>query len=143
MGPDQNFWPWLSQFFVAQVGSGWVSQLRFGFGKIPLKIPIFLIFSLLVKKISLGGVKKYSGQRRVGLLFTAGQKYMLELGQGPYLEKTIPQNLIKDSSGEESVSQLSICNGFRSKFLPQVGPIFGSSGWVRSAIYCMGLENYP
>jgi len=30
---------------------------------------------LWVKKISLGQVKKYLGQSRVGLLFTAGQKY--------------------------------------------------------------------
>jgi len=56
---------------------GWVSHLWFGsgFGKFPLKIPNFLIFTLRVKKISLGRVKKYLGQRRVGLLFTAGQKY--------------------------------------------------------------------
>jgi len=37
-------------------------------------------------KITSGRVKKYSGQQRVGLLFTAGQKYALvELGQGPSL----------------------------------------------------------
>jgi len=47
---------------------------RFGFGKFPLKISNFPIFSLRVKKIALGQVKKNPSQRRVGLLFTAGQK---------------------------------------------------------------------
>jgi len=51
-------------------GSDRVSHLWFGFefGKFPLKMSIFLIF------FSLGRVKKYLGQRQVGLLFTAGQK---------------------------------------------------------------------
>jgi len=56
---------------------GWVSHLwiGFGFGKFNLKIPNFQFFPLRVKKISLGWVKKYLGQRQVSLLFTAGQKY--------------------------------------------------------------------
>jgi len=43
------------------------------------------------QKIASGQVKKYPGQRRVGLLFTAGQKYAwvglgwVGLGQGPSL----------------------------------------------------------
>jgi len=69
------------QFFVARVRSGQffvarVSHLCFGVGfrKFPLKMSNFSIFSLGVKKISSGRVKKYPDQRRVGLLFTAGQK---------------------------------------------------------------------
>jgi len=53
-----------------------------GFGKFPLEIPIFSIFSLGVKKISSFWVKKYLGQRWVGLLFTAGQKHAW-VGSGP------------------------------------------------------------
>jgi len=38
------------------------------------------------KKIAPGQVQKYPGQRRVGLLFTAGQKYdRVVSGQGPSL----------------------------------------------------------
>jgi len=61
MGPGQKNLTWVrsGQNFVARVG----------FGK-------FSIFSLRVKKMSLGWVKKYPGQSRVGLLFTAGQKYV-------------------------------------------------------------------
>jgi len=42
----------LSQFFVARIGSGWVSYLWFGFGngKFHLKMSNFSIFSLWVKK---------------------------------------------------------------------------------------------
>jgi len=65
--------------------SGWVSHLWFGFefGKLPLKIPAFFnFFPFGSKKISLGWVKKYPGQRRVGLLFAVGQKYP-RVGSGP------------------------------------------------------------
>jgi len=55
----------------------------FGFGKFPLKITNFSIFSLRIKKFSLGRVKKY-GQRRVSLLFSPGQKYDL-VGSGQAL----------------------------------------------------------
>jgi len=57
-------------------GSGWVSHLLFGsgFGKFPPRNPKFFNFSLRVKKISLGRVKKCPGQRQVSLLFTLGQK---------------------------------------------------------------------
>jgi len=71
--------------FGSKIGSiflkliGWVSHFLFGFGfgKFPLKLKMskFSIFSLRFKKISLGWVKKYPGQRQVGLLFTASQKY--------------------------------------------------------------------
>jgi len=57
---------------------GWdrVSHLWSGFEfvKFPLKMSKFSIFSLRVKKISSGRLKEYLGQRRVSLLFTAGQK---------------------------------------------------------------------
>jgi len=81
--------------------SGRVSHLWFGygFGKFTLKSSNFQLFALRVKKMSSGlgqflaaqfgsgqpslvwkkchwvGIKKYPGQRRVGLFFTAGQKY--------------------------------------------------------------------
>jgi len=67
---------------------GWVNYLWFGFGygKFPLKNTNISIFSLLVKKIPLDRVKKYLGQRWVGLLFTAGQEYVrVGLDQGPSL----------------------------------------------------------
>jgi len=57
--------------------SGRVSHLWFGFNwvrKISPKTSKISIFSLGVKKVSSGQVKKYPGQRQVGLLFIAGQK---------------------------------------------------------------------
>jgi len=81
--------------FLTRVGSckffvAWVSHLWFGFGlgleKFPLKFQKLQFFSLQIKKISSGRVKKYLGQRQVGLLFTAGQKYArVGLGKGPSL----------------------------------------------------------
>jgi len=58
-------------------GLGRVTLLwfEFWFGKFPLKMSNFSILFLS----SL--VKKYLGQRRVGLLFTAGQKYKLGMGR--------------------------------------------------------------
>jgi len=52
---------------------GRVSHLWFGFWKFPLKIPIFSVFSLPVKKISSGWVKK-PGSKMGRPLFSAGQK---------------------------------------------------------------------
>jgi len=72
MGMDQKFLTPVWSLFVAQVGLGRVSHLWFGstgFRKFPLDK------SLWIKKISAGQVKKYPGQRWVGHLFTAGQKY--------------------------------------------------------------------
>jgi len=57
-------------------GSGLATS---GFEKFLLKIPNFFPSD---KKISSGHVKKYLGQRRVGLLFTASQKYA-RVGLGP------------------------------------------------------------
>jgi len=64
MGPGQKFLTLVGSIFVVRVSLGQVSHLwlGFGFGKFPLKI-------------SSGQVKKYLGQRRVGLLYTASQKY--------------------------------------------------------------------
>jgi len=61
------------QFFVPRAGPGKVSNLWIW--KISPKNPKFSFFSLWVKKISTGRIKKYPVERRVGLLFTAGQKY--------------------------------------------------------------------
>jgi len=74
MGPGQNFLTGVrpGQFFVARVGSNQPSMVWVW--KISPKCQIFQYFALRVKKISSGCVKKYPGQRRVGLLFTAGQK---------------------------------------------------------------------
>jgi len=64
-------------------------------GKFPLKNPNFSIFSLGVKKISSGWVKKYPNQRRVGILFTAGQKYtVVGSGQGPSLITLQKNNIL-------------------------------------------------
>jgi len=60
-----------SKFFT-RVGSG-QPYLWFGFGKFPLKLPNFSIFSPRGQKSH--RIKKHLGQRRVGILFTAGQKY--------------------------------------------------------------------
>jgi len=51
------------------LGLSQVSHLWFGLGIFPLRKPNFSIFC------PSGWVKKYLGQRLVGLLFTAGQKY--------------------------------------------------------------------
>jgi len=67
MDPGKNF--------LTRVDSGRVSHLWFGFefGKFPQKTSIFSIFCPSGQKKSLR-VGKYPGQRRVGLLFTVGQK---------------------------------------------------------------------
>jgi len=58
------------QFFVARDGSA-----IFGLENFPLNDPFFNFFTFGSKTISLSQVKKSLGQSRVGLLFTAGQKY--------------------------------------------------------------------
>jgi len=77
MGPVQNFLTGVGsgQFFLARVGTGqpfivwvWIWKIS------PKNVNFFIFFSLPVKKIFSGQVKKYPGQRQVGLLFTAGQK---------------------------------------------------------------------
>jgi len=78
MGPGQKI--------VTRVGSGQPFLLYFGLRKLPLKIPNFSIFSLRIKKIASGQVKKYPEQSWVGLLFTADQRYpRFGSGQGPSL----------------------------------------------------------
>jgi len=63
--------------------SGLVGSTTFGFGKFPLKNTKFSTFCCSgQKKISLGQVKNYPGQRQVGLLLTAGEKYA-RVGSGP------------------------------------------------------------
>jgi len=68
MGLDQTVLTRVGSIFVAWVELGRVSHFWFGFGKFPLKIPNFSLFFPV-------RVKKYPGQRRVDLLFTADQKY--------------------------------------------------------------------
>jgi len=59
-------------------GSGRVGSAIYGLGlnleNFCQNIKFFNFFPFGSKKISSGPVKKYSGQRRVGLLFTVGQK---------------------------------------------------------------------
>jgi len=47
----------------------------FGYGKFPLKIPNFPIFFPSDKKWLRVESKKYTGQKLIGLFFTAGQRY--------------------------------------------------------------------
>jgi len=75
----------LGQFLLFRSGRFSHFWFEFGFGKFPLKIPNFSILLFGSKNISLGRVKRYPGQRRVSLLFTASQRYMLGSGQGPSL----------------------------------------------------------
>jgi len=70
------YYVWISD------GSDRISHLWFGFGKFLLKIPNFSIFFILVKKMSLVRVKKYPGQRGVGLLYSPSQEYA-RVGSGP------------------------------------------------------------
>jgi len=67
MGPGQKFVTQvrLGQFFVARVGLGQPFMVWVWVWKISPKN---------VKFFPSGWVKKYTGQRRVGLLFTKGQK---------------------------------------------------------------------
>jgi len=65
MGPGQIFLTQVrsGQFFIARVSHLW---FRFGFGKFPLKIPNFPIFSLRIKKLlrigsKMGGPLIWSG----------------------------------------------------------------------------------
>jgi len=64
--------------WVAKVND-WISQPSLDCAwvcKISPKYPIiFNFFSLWIKKISLGWIKKYQCQRRVSLFITTGQKY--------------------------------------------------------------------
>jgi len=57
-----------------EYGSGQPSVVWVWFWETSPKNVKFFNFSLWVKKISLGRVKKYLGQRRVSILFTVGQK---------------------------------------------------------------------
>jgi len=63
----------LGQKFLTRVGSA-IYGLGLNLENFPKKHQIFQFFTLRVKKISSGRVRKYPGRRRVDLLFTAGQK---------------------------------------------------------------------
>jgi len=78
-GSGSKIFTWIGSIFCC---SGQVSHFWFGFGKFSLKIPFFYFSPFGSRKISLGQVKNYWGQRRVGFLFTAGQKYA-RVGSGP------------------------------------------------------------
>jgi len=83
------------------MGPGQKCLIRIRSGQTPLnleifpqKIPIFQFFSLSIKKISYGRVKKYPGQDWVAPLFTAGQKYaQVGSGLGPFLDRRNKQFL--------------------------------------------------
>jgi len=94
--------------------SGWVNPLwfGFGFGNFPLKISNFQFF-----QISLGQFKKYPGQRRVSLLYTASQR--AEPASHCIVVMGLGQNVLTLA---------------RSIFLLRLG---------RSAIFGFGLENFP
>jgi len=65
--------------------------LDLGLENFSLKIPnVPIFFPLGQKKIASDWVKKYPGQSRVGLLFTAGQKYA-RVGSGPITTMTSSQ----------------------------------------------------
>jgi len=65
--------------------------LDLGLENFSLKIPnVPIFFPLGQKKIASDWVKKYPGQSRVGLLFTAGQKYA-RVGSGPITTMTTSQ----------------------------------------------------
>jgi len=74
----KSFWPGSDrsgQFFVARVGSGQLFMVWAWIWKIsPKNVKFFNFFPFGSKKISSGRVRKYPGQRQVGLLFIAGQK---------------------------------------------------------------------
>jgi len=72
MGPGSNILTWVGSIFAAKVRSVNHNWFGFGFGKFPQKISNFSVFSLRIKKILSGQVKKYPGQGTFGLLFTAG-----------------------------------------------------------------------
>jgi len=67
MGPGHKF---LTQVRLGQSSMVWVCIWKIS----PKNIKFFNFFPFGSKKISSGWVKQYPGQRRVGLLSTAGQK---------------------------------------------------------------------
>jgi len=72
MGPGQKFLTWLGSGHFLWLGLG--QPLMVWVRKISPKNVKFFNFFPSGQKISSGRVKKYQGQRRVSLLFTAGQK---------------------------------------------------------------------
>jgi len=77
-------WVELDKFFVAQVGSNWVSHFWFEskFGKFPLKIPNFSIFSLSGQTKSLQVGSKSTGVKDRSASYLLQVKSMLGSGQG-------------------------------------------------------------
>jgi len=88
MGSGQNLVG--GNFLVLRPGQVSHFWFVFGFGKLPLKIPNFLIFSLRIQKKSywVGSKSTWVKDGLVSLL-AAGQKYVrVGSGQGPSLIKT-------------------------------------------------------
>jgi len=79
MGSGQIFELGRVNFFLCAVGSGKPSLVWVW--KISPENAKFSIFFPSGQKISCGQIKKYLGQRRVSLLFTASQKYA-QVGSG-------------------------------------------------------------
>jgi len=82
----------LGQIFLTLVRSA-IFGLDLALENFILKSKIFQFFALQVKKISSSWVKKYPGQTRVGLLFTAGQKYAW-VGLGPIPHRKMDKFLL-------------------------------------------------
>jgi len=93
MGPGKKFLIQVRSIFCS---SGWIRSAIYGLGleNSPFKCQIFQFFSFRIKKISSDWVKKYPGQRWVGLLFSAGVKSKLGSGQGPSLHSIFIISLV-------------------------------------------------
>jgi len=75
IGPGQKILTWVG---LGQPSMAW----GWGWKISPKNIKFLNFFPSRIKKISSGWVKKYPGQRRIGLLFTVDQKYA-RVGSGP------------------------------------------------------------
>jgi len=81
----------LGQKYLTRVRSA-IFGLGLALENFPLKSRFFQIFALQVKEISSGWVNKYLSQSRVGLLFTADQKYA-RVGSGPISKFSDPHQI--------------------------------------------------
>jgi len=87
----------LGQNFLTLIGSGWVSHLWFGFefGKFPLKMSNFSIFSPSDQKKSLRVGSESTRVKGGSSSYLLRVKSKLGSGQGPSLEKTLIVNFFE------------------------------------------------